>query len=70
MREADGQFKIDEYTFFDHVYLMTINLSRLTRSNIADLVRFMKEVSMICNWGDPHLAVSCYQTYKVVEDGT
>ena len=49
---------------------MTVNLSRLTRSNIADLVRFMKEVSMICNWGDPHLAVSCYQTYKVVEDGT
>ena len=30
IREGKGKFKIDEYTFFDHVYLMTVNLTKLT----------------------------------------
>ena len=49
---------------------MTVNLTKLTKSSMNDLVRFLKEVSTVCNWADPHLAVSCYQTYKVMEDGS
>ena len=66
----NGQFKIEEYTYFDNVYLMTVNLTKLTKASLTDLARFMKEVALVCNWGDPHMAVSCYQTYKMMEDGS
>ena len=59
LREG-GQFKVEEYTFFDHVYLMTVNLTKLTKSNLVDLAHFLTEVQTVCNWTDPHLAVSCY----------
>ena len=70
LKEGNGHFKIDEYTYFDHLYLMTVNLTKLTKSNLTDLVTFIKEVQQICNWADPHLGVCCYQTYKVMEDGS
>jgi len=70
IRTSNGLFKIDEYSFFDHVYLMTVNLSKLTKQNMTDLERFVREVSLICNWSDPHLALCCYQTCNVLDDGS
>ena len=55
-----GQFKVEEYTFFDHVYLMTVSLTKLTKTNLTDLARFLFEIQTLCNWADPHLAVACY----------
>ena len=31
LQKKESQFKIDEYTYFDHVYLMTVNLTKMTK---------------------------------------
>ena len=66
----EAKFRLDEHAFFDHVYLMTVNLTTLTSSNIADLVRLVQQVSETSNWADTHFALGCYQTYKLLKDGS
>ena len=60
LMETRGYFKVDDYTYFDHIYLMTLNLSKLTKQNLSDLEQFIREVSRGCNWADPHIGLCCY----------
>ena len=57
----DKQFKLDEYYFFEDVYLMTVNVQRVTRGALKEIREFIRGKAELCNWADFHLGVTCYK---------
>ena len=57
----DTQFRLDEYYFFEDVYLMTVNVQRVTRGALREINEFIRGRAELCNWADFHLGIACYK---------